>query len=1352
MVRKLILIYFLILSGWLARGAENLYFENFFVRQGISGLAVLSIVEDNNGFMWFGTNDGIIRYHGQTYDVFRHDPENDETISNSRILSLLYTKDNELWVGTAKGLNLYDPEKELFIPYEAINDEQKFLQNLRINVLIASSNNVIWIGTNNGLFSLNRKQRSISHFLFHKERDSTFQNNIKALYEDAYGTLWIGTEHGLYRFAPIENDFKHYDIRSARQGDPLNNLIASLYGDEFDKDMIWVGTETGLYHLNITSMTFESYRHEDGLGLSNNGIKSINRLNKDVLLLGTDAGLNCFNTKTAKSVAYHHDLLDPKSIADDVVYNVYKNRDGIFFFGTNKGASYVNINRNKFDLTPIIQQQFEVFKSVVVKKIAKENNHVWVGAYDGIRLYKEDPVSHQYSPVIAPSLTDKIITALYCDKAGTVWVGTTNGLYYFDPCMYRFAKIEMSDTPLALKYLTSIAEDSQGTLWVNSMANGVCKIIPQRDKQHNIVSCKYESYGIIPLIYSANDRASVLIADLEDNIWIGSFSRGLVKFDVKTEKFIQYTHRRGDVTSLKSNYVTELCVSEDSTLWVGTNQGLCKYDYRSNSFVHINLDGYHNQQMILSMSNDKSGDLWIMTSDGIIKYLVRDNKIIFFDINKDINLTEISPACVTIDSHGRIFVGGYGGFISFDPSGINIENTKSPLYLVKLSIYDEDIYPGKMHQGRVVLTESIIKTKKIKLASNENTFKLYFSLLNYIYPQGNKYLYKLDNFDQHWNSTSVGQNYAGYSNVTPGNYIFRVKGLNNDGTWSDEIRLDIRVLPPWWGTWWAYLCYWGITMYLIYVIYGIFSKTNKLSNELKIQKIEREKDEEINQIKLRFFTNISHEFRTPLTLILGPVETLLEKTSDLRWREQLLIMKTNGERLLRLVNQILDFRKIESQKMTLELSYGDIVSFVKSVYDSFLEHARKHDVKFDFRVTHQIIYTMFDKDKMEKILYNILSNAFNYTQDGRNVSVSIALDDELTPNILSIAVSDSGLGIDIDDQQYIFDRFYQGKNRILDQYKGTGIGLMLSKEFAELQGGVLTFDSEVGKGSTFTFRMPVVEKEDLTDTENNHAAMDVETKILDKAYPKFKVLVVEDSEDLLHYIALSLEDEFQILKAKDGVEAWEMTKRHQPDLIVSDLMMPNMNGVELCKKVKSELENPVSFILLTAKQDEKSVYDSFECGADAFIVKPFSTKLLKLRIHKLIEKDKRMHQYYKNLMLLSPADMIVESQDEKLLLKLVRIVEENLDNSDMNVKFLCQVSGFSHQQIYRKIKSLTGFTVTKFIRTIRLKRAKQLLEDSKMNISEIMYLSGFTGLSYFSKCFVEQYGITPKEYMEEKRT
>jgi signal transduction histidine kinase/DNA-binding response OmpR family regulator len=576
--------------------------------------------------------------------------------------------------------------------------------------------------------------------------------------------------------------------------------------------------------------------------------------------------------------------------------------------------------------------------------------------------------------------------------------------------------------------------------------------------------------------------------------------------------------------------------------------------------------------------------------------------------------------------------------------------------------------------------------------------------------------------------------------------------LNNDGTWGDEISLDVRVLPPWWRTWRAYLIYSGIMMCLIYVAYSIFSKTNKLSNELKIQKIEREKEEEINQIKLKFFTNISHEFRTPLTLILGPIETLLEKTADLRWKEQLLMMKTNSERLLRLVNQILDFRKIEAQKMTLELSYGDIVPFVRNVYDSFLEHARKHDVKFDFFSTHETVYTMFDKDKTERILYNILSNAFKYTPDGEDVSVSVSLDDELTPNVLSIAVSDTGLGIDVGDQQYIFDRFYQGKNRVSDQYKGTGIGLMLSKEFAELQGGDLTFESETGKGSTFTFRMPVVDKEDHPETKENDLAVEAETEeSKDKVSLKFRILIVEDDEDLLHYIVLSLEDEFKVLQAKDGLEAWEITKRRQPDLIVSDLMMPNINGVELCKKIKSELDNPVPFILLTAKQDEQSVYDSFECGADAFIVKPFSIKLLKLRINKLIEKEKKMHQYYKNLMLLSPANMVVESQDEKLVMKLVGIVEEHLDNSDMDVEFLCKMSGFSHQQVYRKIRSLTGFTVTKFIRTIRLKRAAQLMEDSKISVSEIMYLAGFTGLSYFSKCFLEQYGKTPKEYMKEKR-
>ncbi|MPM82138.1 Sensor histidine kinase RcsC [bioreactor metagenome] len=391
---------------------------------------------------------------------------------------------------------------------------------------------------------------------------------------------------------------------------------------------------------------------------------------------------------------------------------------------------------------------------------------------------------------------------------------------------------------------------------------------------------------------------------------------------------------------------------------------------------------------------------------------------------------------------------------------------------------------------------------------------------------------------------------------------------------------------------------------------------------------------------------------------------------------------------------------------------------------------------------------MFDKDKTEKILYNVLSNAFNYTPDGGTISVVISLKNDQTPNLLSVAVSDNGLGIDVEDQQYIFERFYQGRNRLSDQYKGTGIGLMLSKEFAELHGGNLSFESLAKKGSTFTFSIPITDKTDGEESEPEDVAFSKEMDMSEKKSSKLKILVVEDSEDLLQYIAMSLGDEYKVLLAKDGVEAWEIINRYQPDLIVSDLMMPNMNGVELCRKVKTELNNPIPFILLTAKQDEKSVYESLECGADAFIVKPFSTKLLKLRMMKLIEKEKKMHLYYKNLILLSPREIVTESQDEKLIMKLVQIVEDNLDNSDMDVEFLCRNSGISHQQVYRKIKSLTGFTVTKFIRTIRLKRAAQLLKDSKMNITEVMYLAGFTGLSYFSKCFVEQYGVTPKEYME----
>lgn len=1319
----------------------DLIFENISIEKGLSSRIVFCITQDNTGFMWFGTDDGLNRYDGYNFKVFKNQPNDTTSISNSTINCCYKTKDNVLWFGTDKGLNIYDPKTETFRIPKPHNDMHRELATQRIRIMYEDSFNNLWIGTQNGLFRYNRIINEIDVYSFQKQDESAVLNIIRSIYEDNDGILWVGTFNGLFRLNPQTKEYKHFIIKRSKSNTLPNNLITYIYGKETDNLYLWLGTETGLCKFKKSDGTFEIF-HSENTELTHSAIKNMCALTPNKLFLATDYGLNLFDIKTNKSTPILHNKLNNLSIHENVTQYIFKDNTGIIWFGTNNGISKVNVHRKKFEINLLSNEQDEY---LINHFVLPGEQQIWFATSKGI--LKKDYTSNESRLCLYDSnvTTNKLSRKIIIDKNGIIWTGTNSGLFYWDKKSGIFKKVIIKESPLLLKYIFGISEDEYGNIWTN-VNNGLCKITPVLSSSGDIINFNHEVINIRNSVsHNQNNEIPCIHCDGKNRIWFGISNEGLFNYNFISKKITHFEYKNNDKNSILSNSIINIFSDKNKNIYIITDRGICLYNDKNNSFQNIHIDNYH----MHSFQNgivDENNNLWLSSFFHLFYYNTTTKKTIIFDFTHDLNNKGFIRNSIHKSGNGTIYLGSYDRYISFIPKHIIRSITDSivnPALITSVKVFEQDVRWTRYQ-------ENINQEEKLTLKHNQNFIRIFFSLLNFTSPTNNRYSYMLEGVDKQWIYTSGSQNYASYSNLPPGKYTFQLKAANPDGFWSkDTTQLKVVITPPWWLSWWAYSIYTIAIILLLFFIYKTAHSKFILAQQLKQEKLEREKTEEINTIKLRFFTNISHEFRTPLTLILGPIETLMEKFTDSSVQEQLNIMKTNAERLLRLINQIMDFRKIENKKMELNLINLDIISFTKSIYSMFKEHAAKRNIEYVFDSSCHVCVMSFDNDKIEKVLYNLLSNAFKFTPDNGYINVSV---NRITKDkeYIEFEITDNGIGIQDNEKQLIFERFHQVKGNPTGNTEGTGIGLTLSKEFIELHDGEIFVKNNTPRGSVFVVLLPIVNE------EINPVEEDVDTEqeqvYQSSAQEKAKLLIIEDNVEMRTYLRRNLEDCYEIFEASDGVEGMESIQKNIPDIIVSDLMMPNMNGLELCEKVKSNMvTSHIPLIILTAKVNEETAYEGFSFGADDYITKPFSMKLLKIRIEKLIEKNEKLREHFRLSMLANPQHIPVESSNEKFIQLLVKAIDKHIDNYDLNIELLCQQLNITHQQVYRKIKALTGQTVNEFIRTVRLKRAAQLLSESDLNISEIMYSVGFSNRSYFSKCFAEEFHMTPKEYRQNNK-
>ena len=1067
----------LLLFCWLPLWGQvtNLHFTNLSIDAGLSDKMVFAVAQDSTGLMWFGTAEGLNRYDGYNFETFRYNPGDSTSVSASFINCIHLTRTGELWIGTEKGLDLYDPVTESFVKYHADNDSLRLLNNLRIRCIHDDPQGVMWVGTLEGLIRLDLRKRYINYFVLVPDAFDRMANEIRSICADRHGMLWLGTFDGLYRFNPTDNSFVRYETRSRKlPNDTYNNLVNALYIPENTPDLLYVGSSSGLVVLDIRhpEQPLGTLRAEDG-GLTDNDIKSILSYDDTHLLLATADGLTLYDTRSCQASAYYSSLSDPTSLPNNSLRTLFRDRQNIVWIGTDSGLAKLDLKRKKIDCVRLTNDRKGAERKVIVNDLLGPPDHsLWLTTNEGVLRYDSTRRDAGYTRYMADKgVSHSIAKRLIRDSHGTLWLGTNDGIDYYDAARDRFVRAEHSNQNFSLKYIYDIKEDADHDI-VTNISSGLCFITPHYRPDGGISHLSYKTRLISGIINSDNCDIGYFDVDAKGNIWFAATQEGLFKYEKRNDRFIQYKVRTDDPRSLISNRIYTIHVDRKGNVWTGTDRGLCKLDPASGLFERFDND-LDLSQSIRTLTSDNRGRIWAATTNKLIMYdPVRKNKIVC-DLNRDLRIDELIYNSFFIDPQGHIYMGGDGGYIRYHPDAILLNEDKAPTVVTSFSLWNKEVRPGHRIGKRVVLPRSILHSDRLRLRHNENSFRFYFSLLNFA-SSNNKYAYRLEGYDKEWQMTGGRQNYAAYSNLSPGRYLFTVRGCNSDGIWSDRTaRIEVRILPPWWLSWWAYLIYGVLVAVVIVVAYNLTLTKMKLLSELRLEKLERMKTEELNQVKMRFFTNVSHEFKTPLSLILGPIESLGEQIRDKRQLEQLSLMRQNGERLLRLIDQIMDLRKFENGKMKLNPSTGEFVSFVRRIYASFAYQAQRRGIDYDFETSEPELTFQFDSDKVEKVLYNLLSNAFKFTPDNGHIGITVSLRRSDEGRFAAVEVSDTGIGVTEADREHIFERFYQGSNPSFESIRGTGIGLMLAKDFVELHGGMLTLESAPGRGSAFTFTLPV---------------------------------------------------------------------------------------------------------------------------------------------------------------------------------------------------------------------------------------------------------------------------------------
>lgn len=1339
----------------------------------LSNSLINAVYQDRKGFIWIATENGLNKFDGTRFSIYRHNATDSTSLKNNYVRTLFEDSRGNFWIGCINGLQRYDRATDNF--HELFISRKDGRKNPHITSIIERRNGDLWIATSGqGAISLKKNSNPASFHIETELTDRIGSNYLNVIFEDSRQNLWIATEEkGLYRYSPESKELKSYKAPYHIAGDDVSAICEDAHGQ------IFVGTLTkGLFRLSSRQEgNFEPVLYQNRMNLN---IRTLIIDTRGKLIIGTD-GEGVKEYQPQQDIIVDSEInAGPFDFSKSKVHSLIEDKDHNLWLGIfQKGLILVPGISNKFDYYGYKSIHNNTIGSSCVMAIhTDEQATIWIGTdNDGLYAINDQgkQLRHYTHQAGNPQSVPGTILCLYEDSNQELWLGS-----YFDGLarMNKQTGTCQDATSLLQGNLNAgkpkvscIIEDKNKNLWVGTYGSGLYKInLPtQHVTYYESTRNENDDWSINRL---PNDWISYLLEDREGMIWIGTY-KGLAVLNPQTDNFINYKKQN----NLLPGYVVySLLESSNGEIWAGTSEGLvCLNKDRLTPVLFTTADGLPSD-IICGLAEDEKKNIWISTHQGISKLNPPEKKFINYYAGDGLQGNEFTRTAVFKDKRGKIFFGGTNGVTAFYPQDITEIKKEMNVLITGFHVANRPVKKGDKSGNNVITDTAVMDTEQFTLAYNENTFSIDFSVLEFSNPDRISYQYKIKELGDEWSSTQPGTNRVTYSSLKPGKYTFSVQARDHNN-FSNIRTVTIAITPPWYQTWWAKVIWGCLGALLIYALTMYI-----LSRIRHRQEVMRQKHmEQINEAKLQFFINISHEIRTPMTLIISPLEKLLAEHSEKQ--PVYLMIYRNAQRILRLINQLMDIRKLDKEQMHLKFRETDIVGFINDLMQTFNYQAQKKNITFTFEKELEgadSLKVWIDLNNFDKVLMNVLSNAFKYTHEGGNIEVSLKTGHNdayrgALKDYFEIDITDNGIGIDKNKIEQIFERFYQIDNDMTQSNFGTGIGLHLSRSLVELHHGIIKAENrEDGQGTRFIIRLPLgsnhLKAEELENPEETGSEPTISQLPKDsiyeteeenktneyrkpKAKTRYRVLIVEDDEEIRRYIRSELDSDFRIYECTNGREGLETILKEKPDLVISDVMMPEMDGITLCRKIKQNINiNHIPIILLTAKSKAEDQIEGLEIGADAYIVKPFNTELLRTTISNLIANRERLRGKLVGEQQVEEKITKIEmkSNDEILMSKVMKTINDHLADPTLNVEMLAANVGMSRVHMHRKLKELTNQSARDFIRSIRLKQAANLLREKNLSVSEVAYATGFSNLSHFSNTFRDFYGISPSEYKEQQ--
>lgn len=1334
MKKTVVLLILILLSGFYNKSysfqnKDNYYFKRLNITHGLSQNTVNAIIQDRKGFMWFGTKDGLNRFDGQSFQIFKYTPKKGNSLGNSFVTTLFEDSVGNIWVGTDAGIYIYYPKEEIFKPFTLKASDGSIVEKT-VTIISGDKEGNIWIVAEmQGLYCYNSQTQSFTNYQLKK-------SNIRSFNIDKTGTIWVSFYEGGLFFS--KDNLKTLHPLKGEDGKDLfkDEVISKTYLGPYN--CLYVGSEkSGMKEVDLSTHKIRNLSLSDKSGELVFVRDFVPYLDNE-LWIGTESGIYIYNFKTDKSTHLRSSAYDTYSLSDNAVYSLFVDREEGLWIGT------------YFDGINYLPKQYTYFKKYYptgrntdlqgrrVREICESTNGtLWIGTEDN-GLYNFNTKTNVFE-FFAPSKDFTNVHGL-CMDDDNLWVGTFS----------KGVRVINSQSQIVRSYFKG---DNKNSLNDNSVFT-ICKT-----RTGDIYLGTL--FGLLRYNKSTNEFTEIpelkdifvydIKEDSKGNLWLATYVNGAFRYDINRNKWTHYTHNEKDENSLPYNKVLSIFEDSKKRIWLTTQgRGFCQFDPEKEIFIQYNSHNGMPNDVVFQILEDDNGLFWITTNNGLVKFNPEDKSIRVFTVANGLLSNQFNYKSGFKTDDGTMLFGSTDGLISFNPNSFSENKYIPPVVITDFLLFNKKVEVGKPDSP---LKKSITFSDSIELTSKQNSFSLRIAAMSYQAPEMNKLMYKLEGFDKEWLPVTESSLIT-YSNIGHGDYVFKVRGSNSDGIWNNkETQLYIKILPPFYLSIWAYILYLLIIIVSVFLFIRYIKRRNNEKQRRLLNLFNQKKERELYNTKIEFFTNVAHEIRTPLTLIKGPLDNIIKKGNmDEETSLDLDIMSKNTSRLLNLTNQLLDFRKTEIQGLNMNFVECNISEILRETSIRFIPLEKQKELDFKLNIPQDDFFAHVDKEAFTKILSNLFNNALKYSETYVHISLII---DKGENDVFHINIMNDGPVVPKEMREEIFKPFVRyNKNESEKAAVGTGIGLALSRSLAELHKGRLYMDEQLDINS-FCLTLPVYQ-ENTIQISGGSVVVDKysihkQTKV-DKVKNNLpSILLVEDNHEMLLFVSRVLSNDYEVITAENGVKALEILDNVSVNLIISDIMMPQMDGFELCRAIKSDLNySHVPIILLTAKTNLQSKIEAMDTGADAYIEKPFSNEYLLASVANLLQNREKVREAFTKSPFVAADTMAITKPDEEFLAKLNEIIQSNLSNPNFSIDDMADTFFMSRSSFYRKIKGIVGVSPNEFLRLERLKKAARLLKEDVAHVNEVCYMVGFNSPSYFSKCFYKQFEILPKDYTKTK--